>query len=224
MKTGEPLLLVPTAIERTMLEEAGGFWVDIHICGFGPVAAAARTSELVLRRWPSRVILIGICGTYRPEEAPVGSAHTFGRVRMDGVGVGEGEDFQGPSAIGFPQWEGEGTVGRVEDSLDLPGVDEACLLSVCSGSASPTEVKRRCNRFPDAVAEDMEGFGVALSCAVLRVPLQIVRGVSNVAGDRNKDNWHLPLALYAAREKVEALLTSNFPTASPPVPTPMNRP
>ncbi len=43
--------------------------------------------------------------------------------------------------------------------------------------------------FPDAMAEDMEGFGVALACRFAEVPLSIVRGFSNWVGDRNHSNW-----------------------------------
>jgi futalosine hydrolase len=46
----------------------------------------------------------------------------------------------------------------------------------------------------------MEGFAVALSCALAGVPLSIVRGISNQVGDRAPENWAIPRALAAARE------------------------
>jgi nucleoside phosphorylase len=45
----------------------------------------------------------------------------------------------------------------------------------------------------------MEGFGVALACALERVPLAIVRGISNLVGDREPARWRIPAALAAAR-------------------------
>ena len=50
------------------------------------------------------------------------------------------------------------------------------------------------------MAEDMEGFGVALACRLGGVPLGIVRGISNDAGDRDKSRWQIPAALTAAAE------------------------
>jgi futalosine hydrolase len=56
------------------------------------------------------------------------------------------------------------------------------------------------DRHPHADAEDMEGFGVAVGCYFGGMPLQIIRGISNRAGDRNKRNWDVEGALHAAGE------------------------
>jgi nucleoside phosphorylase len=45
----------------------------------------------------------------------------------------------------------------------------------------------------------MEGFGVALACALARTRLAIVRGFSNRVGDRDSRHWRIPAALAAAR-------------------------
>jgi futalosine hydrolase len=52
----------------------------------------------------------------------------------------------------------------------------------------------------------MEGFGVAFACALARVPCTIVRGISNVVGERDKRNWRIPDALAAARTLALELL------------------
>jgi futalosine hydrolase len=52
----------------------------------------------------------------------------------------------------------------------------------------------------------MEGFGVALACALARVPLAIVRGISNAAGERDTKRWRIREALAAARETALELL------------------
>jgi futalosine hydrolase len=45
----------------------------------------------------------------------------------------------------------------------------------------------------------MEGFAVALAAQRFGVRLTIVRGISNVAGDRDQSRWRLGEALTAAR-------------------------
>jgi futalosine hydrolase len=56
------------------------------------------------------------------------------------------------------------------------------------------------------VAEDMEGFAVALACRLVGVPLDIVRGISNDAGDRDKVRWQVPQALRAAADLAALIL------------------
>ena len=69
--------------------------------------------------------------------------------------------------------------------------------------------QRISERFPGAAAEDMEGFGVALACALHGVPLSIVRGISNAAGQRAPAHWRISPALAAARTLLLELLESS---------------
>ena len=67
----------------------------------------------------------------------------------------------------------------------------------------------RRERFPDAVAEDMEGFAVAVACTLAGVPLRVVRGISNLVGDRDPKHWRIPAALAAARLAALELLEAD---------------
>ncbi|NEE29228.1 futalosine hydrolase, partial [Streptomyces sp. SID7982] len=62
-------------------------------------------------------------------------------------------------------------------------------------------------RHPSAVAEAMEGFGVAEAAAAHGVPVLEVRAVSNAIGPRDRDAWRIPAALTA--------LTSAFVRLAP---------
>ena len=206
MRPGAPgtdLVLVATPFERRQLDERGGFpGCRTEICGFGPVSAAAHAARLVTLLSPRRVLLVGIAGTFAPARAEVGSACTFARVRLDGVGVGSGPGFTPPSQIGLPQWEG-GAGERIEETLEIAGGGTGELLTVCAASASPEEAAARSRRYPEAVAEDMEGFAVALACRRSDVPVAVVRGISNVAGDRAAKRWRWEEALAACRDALD---------------------
>jgi futalosine hydrolase len=89
------------------------------------------------------------------------------------------------------------------------------LVTACSCTASRREADARRERYPRALAEDMEGFGVALACALERVPLRIVRGASNIAGDRDARAWRIDDALAAASELARALLERDEPWLPP---------
>jgi futalosine hydrolase len=215
---GSPtLLLVPTALEERRLSDAGGLPAGLALralCGFGPIAAAARTAELVGLLRPRRVVLVGICGTYDTERFPVGAAREFDAVAIEGIGVGEGERALAPPALGFPQWPGREETGTpsVDERLELAplaptgGGEAALLLTTCSASDTDELTARRRRRFPEALAEDMEAFGVALACTLSGTPLSVVRGASNVAGDRDPSRWRIPAALSAARALLVELL------------------
>lgn len=212
---GSPtLLLVPTELELQRLADHGvaplGFALRA-LCGFGPVAAAARTAHLLATLRPRRVLLVGIAGGYDVQATPIGTALEFGAVALHGVGAGEGASFLGPPALGFPQWPGsDPETPHVDDCVPLSGPRDApLLLTTCAASDGSAQATERRERFPAAVAEDMEGFGVALACALARTPLRVVRGISNRVGDRDAENWRIPAALAAAGRLARELLAQS---------------
>jgi futalosine hydrolase len=198
------LVLVPTEVERHLLARNRGFGIEApcELCGFGPVAAAARTSSLMAEHEPERVVLVGIAGTFEPSALAVGTAAVFARVAMHGIGIGTGAAFAPAGRLGFQQWPGEGkNDAAIGDDMALaaPVTPVAgTLLTACSASASSDDARERTKLWPGAVAEDMEGFGVALACRLADVPVAIVRGISNEVGDRCVDGWKIPTALKAA--------------------------
>lgn len=64
------------------------------------------------------------------------------------------------------------------------------------------------------LAEDMEGFGVAIACRLWDTPLSIIRGLSNVVGDRRHTEWQVEAALRAAAVEIARL--ESFDERSPP--------
>lgn len=215
-RTGSPtLLLVPTSLEERGLLAGGGLPPGLalrELCGFGAVVAAARAAWLAAELRPSRVLLVGIAGTYDPAAHPVGEARELSSVAIDGIGAGEGEGLLGPRELGFAQWPSDGR-SEVGERIDLAAGPRAAglLVSVCAAAASAREAERRRGRFPGAVAEDLEGFSVAAACRMAGVPLRIVRGLSNPCGDRDRSRWRVDEALAAARELALEILATPWP-------------
>lgn len=228
---GSPtLVLVPTEAELRRLEDEGGLPVGLGLLrtsGFGPIAAAARTAALLAELRPARVLLFGIAGAYDPDRHPIGSALAFSSVAVLGIGVGEGERLIPPPALGFPQWPGSGPESdlaasgpphSIVERIDLaaPAGAAPLLLTTCAASDSPRHAGARRSRFPDAAAEDMEGFAVATACRMAGTPVAIVRGISNQVGDRDPSAWRVPAALAAARRLALELLHDDSIWSSPP--------
>jgi futalosine hydrolase len=190
-RMGDPrtLLLVPTELEFARLEELGGFGASgarVELCGFGPVAAAARAAQLIARHSPAEVLLVGIAGSYDPARLALGSATSFREVALDGSG-----------GTGFPQWPARDGVAAIHERLPLRPARGACAALLLTVSSATVPARREL--LPGAAAEDMEGFGVAIACALARLPCTIVRGISNAVGERDHARWRIGEALAAAR-------------------------
>lgn len=110
-----------------------------------------------------------------------------------------------PSELGFPQVGplGSGEETAIEtrrddpifESLVLPGLTGAKLLTVGIASGSEATAAGRRAKFPGVLVEDMEGFAVALACRQFGVGCRIWRGISNAVGDRRMGGWRIDDAL-----------------------------
>ena len=204
------LILIPTEFElrtlRPLIEPSvlagGGI---LAVCGFGPIAAGIGTTRLLAEWRPRSVILCGIAGTIT-SELSIGSATTFSHVACYGIGAGSGSTFQTAWELGWDQWNSAAGSKSFGDVISLNAIKGAHheetrqLLTVCSASASADDVTMRRQKVPAAVAEDMEAYAVAMACTEATVPLTVIRGISNVAGDRDHSRWQVNTALHAAAE------------------------
>jgi len=208
------LLIVPTQFELEYLspsfrEEIGQTDWRLELCGFGIVVSGIRTSNLIAQYSPKQVLLIGIAGTLH-NKFPVGQAVQFDRVTCFGIGAGSGNPYLSADEMGWRQWPTEPVISDSillrESSCDEQTPYPATLLTCCSASASEQDVRLKLEKHPDVVAEDMEGFAVAAACRFAGIPLTIIRGISNLAGDRNKDNWRVSEAMLAVEKKIRKVL------------------
>jgi futalosine hydrolase len=212
------LILVPTAVELQhfpmhflkVIERCGG---AIELCGFGPVVAAARAASLVCAHQPQQVVLCGIAGSIG-DSLHLASAYRFDSVACYGIGVGCGQQFRSASSVGWRQWPGGGagqaTRAPIGDVIELSkprsSTEQRLLLTTCAASQGEADVRLRRELHPQAAAEDMEGFGVAAACQLAGVPISIVRGISNRAGEREHANWKIVEAMTAAAALVEEMM------------------
>lgn len=216
------LILIPTEIERRLLMPSLAALsradTAVELCGFGIVAAAARTAQLIAGLRPRRVILVGIAGRL-DDRLALGTATLFESVACHGIGVGSGPAFVPAATLGWQQWPGDAGDGDAGDGDVLPCAvpdggepdraslpRERLLLTVTAAAAGPDDVSFRKAIYPEASAEEMEGFAVALACRLFRIPCTIIRGISNTAGDRDKAHWQIEAPLAAAADLVLRLL------------------
>ena len=94
-------------------------------------------------------------------------------------------------------------LNRLRGALPMAIVGDVLTVSTVTGTAARADWLRA--RWPDAVAEAMEGFGVASAAQRAGAAFAELRTISNPVGPRDRAAWQLPPAL-AALETAAATL------------------
>jgi futalosine hydrolase len=69
------------------------------------------------------------------------------------------------------------------------------VLTVNTATGSSESADRLRTRYPAAIGEAMEGYGVAAAAARFGLPVAEVRAVSNLIGPRDRSAWRIGEAL-----------------------------
>jgi futalosine hydrolase len=88
---------------------------------------------------------------------------------------------------------------------DVTGGHVGTVLTVATVTGTAETASALAERFPDAVAEGMEGAGVAAAATLHGVPFAEVRAISNPIGPRDREAWQVPQALASLGRAVTAL-------------------
>ncbi|MFD7468225.1 futalosine hydrolase [Streptomyces tendae] len=188
---------------------------DLLAAGVGPALAAASTAAALtaaaLDGTPyDLVVSAGIGGGF-PPDAPVGSLVLADAITAADLGAETADGFLPVTDLGF------GTVTHLPPAPLVRAVAEATGArpgtvltgSTVTGTAARAALLRE--RHPDALAEAMEGFGVAEAAAAHGVPVLELRAVSNPVGPRDRAAWRIGEALAALTDafgKLAPVLTS----------------
>jgi futalosine hydrolase len=154
------------------------------------------------------VVSTGLAGGFSGR-APIGSVVVASSVRWADLGAATDEGFLDLSGLGLAGGDVLASSGgrRVTDALGAAGIPaltgEVLTLSTMTGTdRRGTELAAV---HPSAIAEAMEGYGVAWAAAEAGVPWAEMRAVSNLIGRRERSAWDIPAAFDALRRAVAAL-------------------
>jgi futalosine hydrolase len=81
-----------------------------------------------------------------------------------------------------------------EKGVDTFRIVRGASLTVSLASGDGKTARKRHERY-GAMAENMEGSAIAQTCFRYEIPFLECRGISNMAGDRDKTHWQLDLAV-----------------------------
>jgi futalosine hydrolase len=185
------LVVCAVEAERAALADVKA---DVVVGGPGAAAAAAAASRALSAAVYDLVLCAGIGGGFAPL-APGQLAIASALVFAD-LGAETPDGFVPASELGFGATDRYDVPAKLAVELaDRTGGHLGTVLTVATvtGTAATTAALSR--RFPDAVAEGMEGAGVAAAATLHGVPFGEIRAVSNVVGPRDREAWEIPRAL-----------------------------
>ncbi|PAZ16966.1 futalosine hydrolase [Streptomyces sp. SA15] len=175
--------------------------VDVLAVGVGPALAAASTASALtaaaLDGAPyDLVVSAGIAGGFQPE-APLGSLVVADEITVADLGAETADGFVPVTELGFGSVSHRPPETLVRDVVAATGARPGAVLTVSTvtGTAERAAVLRA--RHPRALAEAMEGFGVAEAAALHHTPVLELRAVSNPVGPRDRAAWRIGDALTA---------------------------
>ncbi|WP_327717799.1 futalosine hydrolase [Streptomyces sp. NBC_00490] len=192
-------ILVATAVpvERDAVARAfDGAPVDVVAVGVGPARAAAATATALAGTPYGLVVSAGIAGGF-PPEAPVGSLVVADEITAADLGAETAEGFVPVTELGFGTVTHRPPEALVRDAVAATGARRGAVLTVSTVTGTAARAAALRERHPTALAEAMEGFGVAEAAALHGVPVLEVRAVSNPVGPRDRAAWRIPDALAA---------------------------
>lgn len=210
------LLMTASHLEGAALSRRLPGHPRLLVIGVGPVAAALGVAAALAEdELPTACVLLGLAGTRDVERLPVGSALLADGVVDESVGAGRGPDFVPLERMGLsakdrlPEHQPLVTTppGLVTDPPWIVGA--AGTVAAASGDEAHAHERR--SRHPEVLAEEMEGYAVALACRRAGAPLAMIRGVSNVAGDRDHARWEIEAAFDATARAAATWLDAMRP-------------
>ncbi|WP_225808969.1 futalosine hydrolase [Streptomyces spinosus] len=183
----------------SLVRTAAGW--DLLAAGVGPAIAAATTAGALTAaalagRPYGLVVSAGIGGGFAPG-APLGSLVVADAITVADLGAETADGFLPVTELGF------GTVThRPPESLvrvvsEATGARTGTILTVSTVTGTAARAAALRDRHPGALAEGMEGFGVAEAAAAHGVPVLEIRAVSNPVGPRDRAAWRIGDALAA---------------------------
>lgn len=185
--------------------------IDVLAGGVGaPATAAAVSTALAVAALTASaydlVLCAGIGGGFQPE-VPVGSLVVADELVAADLGVETAEGFLSLADLGLAKVSHRPDLDLVRKVASVTGACLGSVLTVSTMTGSERRAAELRAAHPGALAEAMEGFGVAEAGAAADCPVLEIRAVSNPVGTRDRSAWRVPEAL--------ATLTGAFERLAP---------
>ncbi|MEQ1946733.1 MAG: futalosine hydrolase [Bryobacteraceae bacterium] len=205
----DSVVCVATDFEGARLREQASGSVRILCTGVGAVNAAIVLTRFLERESARSILVCGIAGAY-PEafeqgDLEAGSVVCAASECYGDLGANSADGFLDMQALGFPLIAGDPPVFNTLPMQIFPVEKRADFVTVntCTGD---DETARRIGTRTGGSVENMEGAAIAHVARLYGIPCGEVRGISNRAGNRDRDAWRVKEAAAAAQDALLAWL------------------
>ncbi len=198
------VICVATAIEGDGLPRAvGRTTLRVVRTGVGPVNAAYALTRCLAAGAPRAVIACGVGGAYPDSGLSVGDVVSADSDTYGDLGAATPDGFLDMEALGFPVVDGAPPLfNRLP--LDLfPTARRVPFVTNSTCSGTDEDARAIAARTGGAV-ESMEGAAIVHVARLSGIPVGQVRGISNIAGRRDRAAWRVEDAAAAARRALLA--------------------
>jgi futalosine hydrolase len=184
--------------------------------GVGPAAAAAAASYAVATHEVTLLVSMGVAGAFASARLRHGDVAVATSIVAADLGAMSPERFLDLTALGLDGGAtvdcGDDLVSAARDRLAAAGLHVAvgAILTLSTMTGTAERAAEPMSRH-GAVAEAMEGAGVAHVAALHAIPVLEVRAVSNEVGLRDRASWDLVTALTSLGTAAGAVLRDPLP-------------
>jgi futalosine hydrolase len=189
------LIVTAVAGERDAVAGALGAGHTVIVGGVGPAESAAATARALSTDRCDLVISAGIGGGFAPLRA--GELAVASAIVFADLGAETPDGFAPAAELGLGSGRYEVDPRLAVELADRTGGHLGTILTVATVTGTAATADALLRRHPDAVAEGMEGAGVAAAAARCGVPFAELRAISNRTGPRRREAWDIPAALHS---------------------------
>jgi futalosine hydrolase len=193
------IVCVATEMEGALLRPH----VPVVCTGVGAVNAAYALTRFLDREQVKAIVACGIGGAYPGSGIPIGSVVCAESECYGDLGADSPGGFLDMQALGFPVVASVPPIYNVLPMQIFPALRRARFVTMNTCTGNDDDARAIETRTGGSV-ESMEGAAIAHVAALAGIPVGEIRGISNIAGNRDRSGWRVGEAASAARE---ALLT-----------------
>lgn len=207
------LITAATSMELTSLQEQITEYpklsIQFAITGIGAVSTVYHLMELLKKDNYALMIQVGIAGSFN-EQLPLGTAVTIEKEIIAEMGVVENQGYKDIFQLNLADpnqapYSSGALINPHQELMSTVGLSK--IIGVTNNLISTDKnVIDRYKTIYKASIESMEGAAFHYVGIMQSIPFIQIRGISNVVGERNKENWKIKEAMHAASVACHNLL------------------
>ena len=181
--------------------------VRLGVTGIGISSACLALGAFISLEMPHMAVMVGTAGAMPDSGLKIcdmvtAEAEILSELgQVTAPGIGDTKQLKMKSLSQEIDFDSLLTRSIYEAALSIGNVCLGKVLTVVGVSSQTSQARKRAEFFK-AVAENMEGYGLALAGKHFGIKTSEIRGISNIAGDNDKSRWDFK----GAREKAQMAL------------------